>query len=145
MIFRGRYRYNQGAYRPFITAYVRSQSGQWVKHSFLVDSGADETFLPYRSVEILEMETARVQIRDDVGGVGGYGLPYFRFPTEIKFVSTEGMKLFGGEVNVFLDPHATDVPLLGRDVLDTFVVVFDRKKDQVLLLDDHDDYRLERR
>lgn len=108
MILHGRYRYNYGVYRPFLTAYVRSSHGQWLKHSFLVDTGADETFLPYRSVEILGIDTSRLEVRDDVGGVGGYGIPYFRFETEIKIISPQESRVFGGEVNVFLDPHATE-------------------------------------
>jgi len=62
----------------------------------------------------------------------------------MKLISPEGTKIFGGEVNVFLDPHATDVPLLGRDVLDTFVAIFDRGKDDVILLDQPDSYRIKR-
>ena len=143
MIFHGRYRFSSGAYRPFITAYVLSADRKWIKSSFLIDTGADETFLPYRSSSILRIDTSQIEIRDDVGGVGGYGIPYFHWNTEIKLISPEGTKIFGGEVNVFLDPHATDVPLLGRDVLDTFVAIFDRGQNRITLLDQPDSYRIE--
>jgi hypothetical protein len=52
--------------------------------------------------------------------------------------------VFGGEVNIFLDPHASEVPLLGRDVLDNFAVICDRSKNYVILLDEPDIYRIER-
>jgi len=144
MIFHGRYRYNNGAYRPFLTAYVLSADNRWMKYSFLIDTGADETFFHYRSINILGIDTSQLEILDDVGGVGRYGIPYFHWNTEMKLISPEGTKIFGGEVNVFLDPHATDVPLLGRDVLDTFVAIFDRGKDDVILLDQPDSYRIKR-
>jgi len=144
MIFHGRYRYNNGAYRPFLTAYVLSVDDRWMKYSFLVDTGADETFFHYRSINILGIDTSHLEILDDVGGVGRYSIPYFHWNTEMKLISPEGTKIFGGEVNVFLDPHATDVPLLGRDVLDTFVAIFDRGKDDVILLDQPDSYRIKR-
>lgn len=47
MIFHARYRYNGGAYRPFVAAYVLSADRKWVRASFLIDTGPDETFLPY--------------------------------------------------------------------------------------------------
>ena len=121
-----------------------SADRKWVKSSFLIDTGADETFLPYRSIGILRIDTSQIEIRDDVGGVGGYGIPYFHWNTEIKLISSEGTKTFGGEANIFLDPHATDVPLLGRDILDTFVAIFDRSKNDVILLDQPDSYQIER-
>jgi hypothetical protein len=124
MIFHGRYRENYGAYRPFITAYVLSPDGKWIKYSGI--------------------DLSRLEVRDDVGGIGGYGIPYFRFNTQIKLISSKETKVFGGEVNIFLDPHASEVPLLGRDVLDNFAVICDRSKNYVILLDEPDIYRIER-
>lgn len=103
MIFRGRYRYSFGAYRPFMTAYVLAVDGRWTKHTFPLDTGADVTFLPYRDVKVLGIELSGVEVKDDVGGVGGYG---------------------------------------GRDVLNHFVCIFDRAKDEVLLLDAPDSYQV---
>lgn len=143
MIFQGSYRINWGAYRPFITAWVYSFSEKWVKFSFLVDSGADETFLHHRSIDILNIDTSHLNVRTDVGGIGGSGVPYFRWETRLKILSTEGIgRLFSGEVNVFLDPHASRVPILGRDVLDNFAVIFDRMKSQVTLLEHPDSYKI---
>ena len=87
---------------------------------------------------------SRITVRDDVGCVGGYGVPYFQHPLELKLVSTEGNTIFSGDVNVFLDSHATRFPILGRDVLDTFVVLFDRAQNQILLLREPDQYQIVR-
>jgi Retroviral aspartyl protease len=144
VIFYGRYRFNGGAYRPSLTAYVLSTDGRWVKHSFLLDTGADVTFLPQRSIALLGISTAGVSVKDDVGGVGGQGVPYIEYQTQVRLISPMGARVLGGMVNVFLDPHATDVPLLGRDVLDTFICIFDRAKGQALLLDSPDRYELVR-
>jgi len=142
MIFRGRYRYNSGAHRPFLTAYILASGGRWIRYAFLLDTGADVTFLPYRAMRALEIDVSRVEVRDDVGGIGGYGIPYISYATEIRLVSPTGARVFGGTVNVFLDLHATDVPLLGRDVLDNFVCIFDRAKSEILLLDTPDTYQV---
>lgn len=144
MIFYGRYRFNAGAYRPSLTAYVLSTDGRWVKHSFLLDTGADMTFLPRRSIPMLGINTVGVTVKDDVGGIGGQGVPYFEYQTQIRLISPEGVRVLEGTLNVFLDPHTTEVPLLGRDVLDTFTCIFDRAKGQVLLLDLPDRYEVVR-
>ena len=142
MIFYGHYRIHEGAFRPFITGYTQLGSGKWVRCSFLVDSGADETFLHYESIDILGIDTSGIDVRDDVGGVGGYGVPYFKHPLELKLVSKEGNAIFSGDVNIFLDPHATRFPILGRDVLDNFVVIFDRAQNRILLLREPDTYQI---
>ena len=143
MIFYGSYRINWGAYRPFIPAWVYSSDAKWVKFSFLVDTGADETFLHHRSIAILGIEPSHLEVRNDVGGVGGFGIPYFRWETRLKILSADGAgRLFTGEVNVFLDPHASRVPILGRDVLDNFAAMFDRRKAQIALIEAPDRYQI---
>jgi len=143
MIFYGSYRINWGVYRPFISAWVFSSNEKWVKFSFLADTGADETFLHHRSIDILNIDTSHLNVKTDVGGVGGSGVPYFQWETRLKIISTKGIsKLFAGKVNVFLDPHASRVPILGRDVLDSFVVIFDREKDQIILMEQPDSYKI---
>lgn len=145
MIFYGTYRFHHGAHRPFITAWVLSSQGGWVKASFLVDTGADETFLPQRSIAILGIDTSGLDVRTDASGIGGTGVPYFQWQSQLLLKSPGGQRrLFGGEINVFLDPHATPFPVLGRDVLDRFVVIFDRERNQVLLIDKPDGYKLVR-
>jgi len=77
--------------------------------------------------------------------LGGAGVPYFQWRSQLLLKSPGGQRrLFGGEINVFLDPHATRFPVLGRDVLDCFVVIFDREKNQILLIDKPDGYKLVR-
>jgi hypothetical protein len=113
--------------------------------SFLLDTGADETFLHHRSISVLGIDTSHLNVRADVGGIGGEGVPYFRWETRLLLVSAARQgRMFDGEINVFLDPHASRVPILGRDVLDRFAVIFDRDRNQVLLLDKPDTYQVVR-
>lgn len=146
MICYGSYRINQGAFRPFIRAWVLSAHNQWTRMSFLIDTGADETFLHQRSIQILKIDTSNLTVMTDVAGVGGSGIPYFRWKTKVKLASLEGEgRLFGGEVNLFLDPHASRIPILGRDVLDNFSIIFDRKRNVVIFIELPDDYSISRR
>ena len=69
MIFYGHYRIHEGAFRPFITAYLLVEHGKWNKCSFLVDTGADITFLHYKSIETLGIDITQVNVKDDVGGI----------------------------------------------------------------------------
>ena len=145
MIFYGHYRIHEGAFRPFITAYVRVENGKWIKSSFLVDTGADVTFLNYGSIETLGIDTSHIEVKDDVGGIGGYGVPYFQYPIDLKLVSAEGNAIFSGNISIFLDSHTTSFPILGRDVLDNFIVIFDRTRKQILLLNQPDTYQIIRK
>jgi len=145
VIFYGSYRFHRGAYRPFIIAWVLSTQEKWIKTSFLVDTGADETFLPQRSIAVLGIDTTSLDVRTDVGGIGGIGVPYFQWQSQLLLKSLSGQRrLFGGEMNVFLDPHAARFPVLGRDVLDHFVVIFDRKSNLMLLIGEPDGYQVVR-
>jgi len=140
MIFWGRYERINGIYRPYILAFVQSNKGEWVQYPFLIDTGADETFLPYETVQDLDLDLTGIEVKDDVGGIGAQNVPYFKFKSGLKIIYGDSVRIFKGEINVFLDPHASDVPLLGRDVLDNFVVIFDRIKERILLLDEEEEY-----
>ena len=138
MIFQGRYENDAGIFRPYISADVLSMSNEWVTVDFLIDSGADETFLDFIFIKKFNIDTKGIDVKDDVGGVGGSGVPYFQIDSALKLFSPGGTKVFKGKINVFLDPHSSEVPLLGRDILDNFVVIFDRKKNSILLLDEEE-------
>ncbi|MBU1487113.1 retropepsin-like domain-containing protein [bacterium] len=140
MIFQGRYENETGIFRPYISADVLSPANEWVEVDFLVDTGADETFLDFSFVRELDIDTRGIDVKDDVGGVGGSGVPYFQIDSALKLISPGGTKVFKGKVNIFLDPHSSEVPLLGRDVLDNFVAIFDREQSSILLLDEEEEY-----
>lgn len=142
MIFQGRYENEAGIFRPYISADVLSPANEWVEVDFLVDTGADETFLDFRFIREFDIDTKGIDVRDDIGGVGGSGVPYFQIDSALKLISPCDAKVFKGKINVFLDPHSSEVPLLGRDVLDNFVVIFDRETNSILLLDEEEQYNI---
>lgn len=142
MIFRGRYENDEGIVRPYINGDILTPKGDWISIDFLIDTGADETFLDFNSIKRLQLKTEGIDVKSDVGGIGGSDIPYFQFDSTLKLISNSGAKIFEGGINVFLDPHACEVPLLGRDVLDDFIVIFDKKQNSVFLLDEDEEYHI---
>ncbi len=142
MIFRGRYKNESGIFRPYIRINVLSPIEKWVRVNFLVDTGADETFLDFSFIKKFNIDTKGIDVKDDVGGVGGSGVPYFQIDSVLKLISPNSTKVFKGKINIFLDPHSSEVPLFGRDVLDNLVVIFDRKQNSILLLDEEEQYKV---
>lgn len=143
MIFQGKYVEDAGYLRPYIRVQIKSQKGDWITVDFLMDTGADETFLDFSLIKRLGFKTEGIDVKDDVGGIGGIGVPYFQIDSALKLISPGGTKVFKGKVNVFLDPYSCDVPLLGRDVLDNFVAIFDKSQNLILLLDKDEEYKID--
>ncbi|MFH1563317.1 MAG: hypothetical protein ABIF11_07890 [Nitrospirota bacterium] len=142
MIFQGIYKNVAGIFRPYIRIAVLSPTDKWTMVDFLADTGADETFLDFNFIKKFNIDTKGIDVKDDVGGVGGTGVPYFQIDSGLKLISSEWTKVFKGKINIFLDPYSSEVPLLGRDVLDNFVVIFDRKENSILLLDEEEKYKI---
>jgi hypothetical protein len=140
MIFLGKFVAVKGTTRPFIGIDVRSATGQWIRLPFLIDSGADATFLDQSCLERVGIDPSAVTVKTDAGGVGGTAA-HVEFSTQLRFWSeTSEIKIFVGVIGIFTDPAACDTPVLGRDVLDAFKVIIDRARDQILLLSPPHDY-----
>jgi hypothetical protein len=54
-----------------------------------------------------------------------------------------GVAHMRGEFAAFTDPSATDLSILGRDVLNHFDVILSRRRNEVLLLAPNHQYRIE--
>src|SRR5262249_17115985 len=132
MIFRGAYDDINGVRRPYITILVRSRDGVWVPLPFLIDSGADATFLDASCLQQIGSDSGAVA-EQTASGVGGK-VVHTPLVTALRFASEDGTKTFSGTIGVFTDPEACDTPVLGRDVLDHFRVIFDRNRNSILLL-----------
>lgn len=142
MIFQGRYESDAGIVRPYISCEILTPKEDWITIDFLIDTGADETFLDFNSIKRLQLKTDGIDVKSDVGGIGGSDIPYFQIDSALKLISTSGTKIFKGKLNVFLDPHSSEIPLLGRDVLDNFNVIFDKNQNIVFLLDENEGYHI---
>lgn len=138
MIFRGAYDDIDGIRRPYITIRVRSAEGMWIPLPFLIDSGADATFFDASCLQQIGATSGTASERT-ASGIGGKA-SHVQFSTILRFESPEGTRTFGGTVGVFTDPEASDTPVLGRDVLDHFRLIFDRGRNVILLLASPHDY-----
>jgi hypothetical protein len=140
MVFRGAYDNINGVRRPYITIFVRSTDGVWIPLPFLIDSGADATFLDASCLRQMGIGpgTASEQTASGVGGKA----THIQFATALRFESEEGTRTFTGTIGVFTDPEACDTPVLGRDVLDNLRLIFDRGRNSILLLSPPHDYEV---
>jgi len=142
MIVSGRYVSIDGVYRPFVVASLLSSSGAWVDVPFLVDSGADATFLDHSCLAYLGIDVSSLPVKDDAGGVAG-SLSYYEFPARLRMEGESNeAKVFSGNIGILTAPEASDTPILGRDILDHFAAIFDRRRDRVLLVTEPDDYQI---
>jgi hypothetical protein len=57
--------YPGGNRAPFITADVQSTTGQWQMARFMIDPGADATYLPASYIRRLQIDPATLPSRDD--------------------------------------------------------------------------------
>jgi hypothetical protein len=140
MVFRGAYDDINEVRRPYITILVRSRDGAWIPLPFLIDSGADATFLDTSCLQQMGIDpgTASEQTASGVGGKAAH----IEFATALRFESEEGTRTFTGTISVFTDPETCDTPVLGRDVLDNFRLIFDRGRNSILLLSPPHDYEV---
>ncbi len=138
MIFRRAYDDIDGVRRPYITIHVRSAEGVWIPLPFLIDSGADATFLDASCLRQIGADPNALSERTATG-VGGKAF-HIQFSTILRFESPEGTKAFSGTGGVFTAPKACDTPVLGRDGLDHFRLICDRARNLILLLAPPHDY-----
>jgi Aspartyl protease len=140
MVFRGAYDDINGVRRPYITILVRSYDGTWIPLPFLIDSGADATFLDASCLQQIGTSPGAV-VEQTASGVGGK-VTHMQIATALRFASEDGTKTFSGTIGIFTDPAACDTPVLGQDVLDHFRVIFDQSRNAILLLAPPHDYEV---
>jgi hypothetical protein len=75
-------------------------------------------------------------------GIGGAS-PHVLVTTVLELTRDDGGPArVRGEFAAFTDPAATDLSILGRDVLDNFDVITSRRRNQVLLLAGNHQYQV---
>lgn len=122
---------------------VRNPAGAWQAYLFLVDTGADSTQLPYRTIQELGLPLNNITVLDDLRGVGSQQVPYFQWTSLLALHTEDQVLLHEVPFTVLLDPHGAPFPLLGRDVLDHYTVIIDRHRDRILLLDESETYEIQ--
>jgi predicted aspartyl protease len=132
-----------GARRPVIKAQVQGADGVLRADEFLVDSGADRTVLSPHLLKELDFPINMVSEGSILQGIGGVGESVV-VKTVVVLTRDDGGEVYlRGEFAAFTDPSATDLSILGRDVLNHFDLILSRRRNEVLLLAPNHQYRVE--
>ena len=123
---------------PFVEASIRATDGKWVKVFFLIDLGADGTYLPSEYLKKLGIQLNGAKVEDNITGVGGQKVKYIPFTTQLRFRSNVVRRTFDLEIGVFTQEESLDIPVLGRDVMNFFTLLCDLKANLVWLIDEAD-------
>jgi hypothetical protein len=125
---------DDGVTRPIVRARVGGVAGQVHRERFLIDTGADRTVLGAAILAQLGLPAEAPPPGTALRGIGG-DTGMVLVATTLGFARDDGgTALVRGRFAAFTDPHAIDVSILGRDVLDHFDVIVSRRRDEVLLL-----------
>jgi predicted aspartyl protease len=109
----------------------------------LVDTGADRTVLSANVLESLGLPTSTS--RNRIGGVGGVA-ETVTVTTQIRLWRDDGQKaVFRSDYAACTEFEALDMSVLGRDILEMFALVVDRRKDVVAILDGQHGYAISAR
>ena len=135
---------DDGVLRPIVRARVLGSDGSLVAEDFLIDSGADRTALSATLLARLPLLAQNVQPGFSLSGIGGT-TAFVSVTTALEFIRDDGgLARVRGAFAGFTDPTATDLSILGRDVLDHFDVIISRQRGAIWLLAPRHQYRIGR-
>jgi hypothetical protein len=133
---------NDGITRPAVRARLQAADGSLRRGEFLIDSCADRTV--FGAAFMRELGFAMTAAPEDLslkGITGECGFVVAR--TVIKLPRDDGgVAMVRGEFAAFTDDSATDLNILGRDVLNIFDVILSYRRREVLLLTEDHTYRV---
>lgn len=133
---------DDGVIRPVVRARVPSAGGRLQTDRFLVDSGSDRTVFSADLLYRLQVSGDHPPAGSALAGVGGDAV-FVLVSTALEFIRDDGRPItVRGEFAAFTDPEATDLSILGRDVLDNFDVIISRRRGEVLLLAPNHQYQV---
>ncbi|HJY82218.1 MAG TPA: aspartyl protease family protein [Candidatus Binatia bacterium] len=136
--------FDDGVTRPTVRAKVLGGDGSPIVDDFLIDTGADRTVFRAALLARLRLPATNAPPDSTLSGIGGTSA-FVLVTTVIEFVRDDGGPVrVRGEFAGFTDPAATDLSVLGRDVLDNFDLIISRRRSEILLLAPRHHYRLER-
>lgn len=132
---------DDGIVRPVIRAEILTGDDSWRAFELLVDTGADRTVFSANVLQSLNAETAGPD--DRIGGIGGL-VDSVTVNTQIRLSRDDGEKaLFRGEYAACTDHEALDMSVLGRDILEMFALIMDRRADVVAMIGGQHHYMIE--
>lgn len=136
--------FSDGVKRPIIAAEMVDAKGKRVSVRFLVDSGADCTALNAATIEKLQLPQRPSPSDIRIRGITG-DCDYVTIQSAIDFKRDDGGAVtVRGEFLGLTDPGASDLCVLGRDVIGNFDLILSRRRDDVLLLAPSHHYQIVR-
>lgn len=134
---------DDGIRRPCVHGRVAGADGAYRDDDFLIDTGADRTVLGAGLLASLGFPPVEPSAEVALQGIGGAS-PYVLVRTSIELTRDDGVPIhLRGEYAAFTDPAATELSILGRDVLNLFDVLISHSRTEVLLLAPPHGYRVE--
>jgi hypothetical protein len=131
-----------GITRPVLRLKVLGSGGNLVSDYFLVDTAADRAVLSAGLLKQLQLLGNHAPPGVTLAGIGGAS-PYVVVTTGLELPRDDGGPArVRGDFAAFTDPAATDLSILGRDVLDNFDVITSRRHHAVLLLAGNHQYQV---
>lgn len=125
-----------------VSVQVAGSGARLYRDDFLLDTGADRSVLSASVVTELRLPVEAPPPGVGLIGVGG-DAGMVLVTTMLEFTRDDGGPArVRGQFPAFTDPRATDVSILGRDVLDHFDVIVSRRRDEVLLLASNHHYQV---
>jgi len=135
---------DDGAISPTLRAKSLREDGTLAADVFLLDTGADRTVFSAAFLEDLGLPAHDSSPEYSLVGISG-NRPFVLVETALEFSHDDGgVVRVRGEFAAFSDPTATDMSVLGRDVLNNFDVILSRRRNEVLLLAPNHQYRVEK-
>ena len=130
-----------GTTLPMFAIHVLRADGRWEEFNFLLDTGAEKSLLCAKDFDLLGMAGTPA---DDLQyeGIGGR-TPGRKLDTKFRFTRTDALPaVINGPFAAFADPTASDVSILGRDILYNFALLTDRSNGVLCLLHGAGEYHL---
>ncbi|MCH7687422.1 MAG: hypothetical protein IH899_12200 [Planctomycetes bacterium] len=125
---------DDGIVRPIMRVHVSGRDGIRIADNFLIDTEADLTVFSAALTARLHFDSENVLPDSSLKGIGGLAKSVL-IQTVIELLQEDGRPVrIQGEFAAFTDPAATDLSILGRDVLDHFDLILSHRRDEILLL-----------
>jgi hypothetical protein len=136
------YQCDDGVTRPVMLARIKAANGAALDERFLIDTGADRTVFSASLLSGLGAPTAAAPTGLSLAGVGG-SQAFVEVDATIELARDDGgTASVRGPFAAFTDPAATDLSILGRDVLTHFDLIFGRQNSEIALLSGHHRYQV---
>ena len=123
-----------GVTRPILRAFVEAAEGTLIKEDFLIDTGADRTVFSTGLLDKLKLQTTARTPGVALSGIGGHS-SFVQLDTVLHLNREDGTPAkIRGQFAAFTDPAASDISILGRDVLNHFDLILSRPRSEIFFL-----------